>query len=189
MRIIPVPVREDNYAYVMMSTPTDGRAQAVFVDPYDVPKVRQTARDLGLQDDDIVGCITTHGHYDHAGGNLDFARAFPGRPVWGGSKSIDAVSQVVRHGDTFQLFDRAPVQVRCVATPCHTRDSICFYVEDTRSDAELAQTGHPVQDGAAGEKKRGVFTGYVALRDTAIRCSFLDAVVSLRGLPRTCTMR
>ena len=37
MRIIPVPVREDNYAYIVMSTPKGARPQGAFVDPYDVP--------------------------------------------------------------------------------------------------------------------------------------------------------
>ena len=41
MRIIPVPVREDNYAYIVMSTPKGARPQGAFVDPYDVPTVRR----------------------------------------------------------------------------------------------------------------------------------------------------
>lgn len=50
MRIIPVPVREDNYAYILMSTPTQSgvRPEAVFVDPFDVAKVRQAAHGAGL---------------------------------------------------------------------------------------------------------------------------------------------
>ena len=58
MRIIPVPVREDNYAYIVMSTPKGARPQGAFVDPYDVPTVRRAAHTLGLQDTDIVGSLS-----------------------------------------------------------------------------------------------------------------------------------
>ena len=54
MRIIPVPVREDNYAYIVMSTPKGARPQGAFVDPYDVPTVRRAAHTLGLQDLSLI---------------------------------------------------------------------------------------------------------------------------------------
>ena len=160
MKITPVPVRQDNYAYIMQSTPAQGRSQAVFVDVYDVPKVYRAARALGLEDSDIVGLITTHGHHDHAGGNTEFSRRFPGVPIYGGNK-VSSVTHVVGHGDKFSLFERcgAPVSVSAHATPCHTRDSVCFYVEDERSETELSSVGAGIREGAAGEKKRGVFTG------------------------------
>lgn len=160
MKITPVPVRQDNYAYIMQSTPAQGRSQAVFVDVYDVPKVHRAANALGLEDSDIVGLITTHGHHDHAGGNTEFSRRFPGVPIYGGNK-VSSVTHVVGHGDKFSLFEQsgAPVHVSTHATPCHTRDSVCFYVEDGRSEAELSSVGAGIQEGAAGEKKRGVFTG------------------------------
>lgn len=162
MRIIPVPVREDNYAYILMSTPTkEGvRPEAVFVDPFDVSKVSKAAHAIGLQDSDIVGLLTTHGHFDHAGGNDKFAQKYPNRPIWGGSSGIEGVTNVVRDGDKFTLFGQsAPVNVSCHATPCHTQDSICYLVDDQRSKEELANTPAGLREGADGEKKRGIFTG------------------------------
>lgn len=160
MKITPVPVRQDNYAYILQSTPVQGRSQAVFVDVYDVPKVHRAARALGLEDSDIVGLITTHGHHDHAGGNTEFSRRFPGVPIYG-DKRVSSVTHVVEHGHKFSLFEQsgAPVRVSAHATPCHTRDSVCFYVEDERSEAELSNVGAGIKEGATGEKKRGVFTG------------------------------
>lgn len=162
MKITPVPVREDNYAYILQSTPANGCSEAVFVDVYDVRKVHAAARKLGLEDSQIVGHITTHGHYDHAGGNANFAKEFPHVPIYGG-KDTSAVTNVVGHGDKFTLFagSGAAVNVSTHATPCHTRDSVCFCVEDERNEDELASIGDGIQEGAAGEKKRGVFTGYV----------------------------
>ncbi|WFD35112.1 hypothetical protein MCUN1_001961 [Malassezia cuniculi] len=160
MKITPVPVRQDNYAYILQSTPTKGRSQAVFVDVFDVPKVLSTAHSLGLEDSDIVGLITTHGHHDHAGGNETFAERFANVPIYGG-KGVKSVTNVISDGDKFTLFgdSGAAVQVTGLATPCHTRDSICFFVEDERSESDLANVGAGIQEGAAGEKKRGVFTG------------------------------
>lgn len=63
MKVIPVPVRNDNYAYLLVDTAT---SQAAAVDPYDVPKVQAAAEKAGVQ---IVANITTHHHVDHSGGN------------------------------------------------------------------------------------------------------------------------
>ncbi|KAI6036843.1 beta-lactamase-like protein [Pisolithus microcarpus] len=114
MKIVPVPVREDNYAYLLVDEPTN---KAAAVDPYDVPKVQAAANQLGVS---IIAAITTHHHFDHSGGNE--ASKYPGAPIYGGSSKIPKL---------------------CLATPCHTQDSICYHVTDT---AKTSQPG-------------GVFTG------------------------------
>lgn len=195
MLVIPVPVRDDNYAYIVKSSPKDAAsAEAVFVDAYDVPRVRDAAHKHGLDDSQIVGLLTTHGHYDHAGGNDAFAKAFPGRTIWGGSRDIPAVNKLVQDGDQFTLFGNSPaaLQVRAIATPCHTRDSICYHVEDPRSDAELSKIGDGLREGARGEKKSAVFTGYVSRGDAltpATRSSSRAAAASLRATRRRCSTR
>lgn len=63
MKVVPVPVREDNYAYLLVCEQTK---KAAVVDPYDVDKVSAAAESLGVQ---LVAGITTHHHYDHSGGN------------------------------------------------------------------------------------------------------------------------
>lgn len=63
MKIIPVPVRDDNYAYLLID---EASKTAAAVDPYDVTKVAAAAEANDVQ---IVAGITTHHHYDHAGGN------------------------------------------------------------------------------------------------------------------------
>lgn len=44
MQIVPVPVREDNYAYLLID---ESSKQAAAVDPYDVGKVIAAAEKLG----------------------------------------------------------------------------------------------------------------------------------------------
>ena len=63
MKVTPVPVRSDNYAYLLID---EESKKAVAVDPYDVSKVLSSVQRLGV---DIVACITTHHHDDHSGGN------------------------------------------------------------------------------------------------------------------------
>jgi len=63
MKVVPVPVREDNYAYLLID---EASKTAAAVDPYDVTKVAAAAEANGVR---IVAGITTHHHHDHAGGN------------------------------------------------------------------------------------------------------------------------
>jgi hypothetical protein len=63
MRVIPVPVRSDNYAYLLVD---DASKMAAAIDPYDVGKVVSAAQQHGVS---IVSSLTTHHHHDHAGGN------------------------------------------------------------------------------------------------------------------------
>ena len=51
MKVIPVPARDDNYAYLLVDTATN---QAAAVDLYDVPKVQAAAQKVGIQNPD--GC-------------------------------------------------------------------------------------------------------------------------------------
>jgi hydroxyacylglutathione hydrolase len=117
----------------------DKAGKAAAVDPFDVGKVKAAAEKLGVE---ITSAITTHHHFDHSGGNNDFASSYPGLPIYGGSEKVEALSKLVKDKDEFTIGDN--IHVRCLATPCHTQDSICYYVTD-KSDP----SSHP----------GGVFTG------------------------------
>ncbi|KII88728.1 hypothetical protein PLICRDRAFT_141242 [Plicaturopsis crispa FD-325 SS-3] len=136
MKVIPVPVRSDNYAYLLVDEPS---LLAAAVDPYDVDKVRAAAEAAGAT---IVAALTTHHHNDHSGGNEKFAAAYPDAPIFGGSRQIPALTTLVKEGDAFTIGEG--ISVKCIATPCHTQDSICYHFTSPTS----AET-HP----------GGVFTG------------------------------
>lgn len=63
MKVVPVPVRSDNYAYLLID---EKAKKAAAVDVFDVSKVQAAAQKEGV---DIVAVLTTHHHYDHSGGN------------------------------------------------------------------------------------------------------------------------
>ncbi|KAF7295308.1 Lactamase-B domain-containing protein [Mycena indigotica] len=135
MQIIPVPVRQDNYAYLLVDIATK---TAAAVDPFDVPTVTEAADNLGVS---IVAAITTHHHQDHSGGNKVFASTYPDAVIYAGSEKSPAATKIVKDKDEFTLGQN--IRVKCLATPCHTQDSICFHVTDP------SDPSHP----------GGVFTG------------------------------
>jgi len=120
-KVVPIPVRSDNYAYLVVD---EKSKKAAAVDPYDVRKVVSSAQGLGVE---IVACITTHHHDDHCGGNRLFTKEFPHAPIYGGSKRVKSVTKIVKDADAFTI---GSLDVKCLATPCHTQDSICYYVTD-----------------------------------------------------------
>lgn len=45
-----------------------------------------------------------------------------------GGKSCQAVTKVPANGETFKIGER--INVKALHTPCHTQDSICYFMED-----------------------------------------------------------
>ena len=69
--------------------------------------------------------LTTHHHWDHAGGNEELARRLPGIQVVGGDPRIGALTRLLVHNDTLQIGN---IHVKALFTPCHTSGHICYYV-------------------------------------------------------------
>ena len=44
-----------------------------------------------------------------------------------GGKNCQSVTKTPEHGSTFKLGN---ISVKSVHTPCHTQDSICYFLED-----------------------------------------------------------
>jgi hydroxyacylglutathione hydrolase len=122
MRTVVVPNRTDNYSYLLID---DKTRNAAALDTFDVLKIKAAAEEIGVK---IVANLTTHHHHDHSGGNVKFAATYPGVPIYGGSHNIPKLTNLVKDQDEFTIGD---LQVRCLATPCHTQDSICYFVTDT----------------------------------------------------------
>lgn len=57
-------------------------------------------------------------------------------PVIGG-KNCQSVTQSPTHGEEFKIGDR--ISVKALHTPCHTQDSICYFMQD--GDQRVVFTG------------------------------------------------
>ncbi|KXS10408.1 hydroxyacyl glutathione hydrolase [Gonapodya prolifera JEL478] len=119
MKVVPVPCLEDNYAYLLIDEKTGTSA---FVDPVQPEKLVAAAEKEGVKAS--IG-LTTHHHYDHAGGNEKLASLVPGVRIYGSDDRIPALTNSVSHNDTFKI---GSLTVTVLHTPCHTSGHICYYV-------------------------------------------------------------
>ena len=123
----------DNYCYLLVdrSGPV-GRPHAVaLVDPCESGAVVRALERLereeyvlgGLQP---VAILTTHKHWDHAGGNRALKRRYPQLRVYGGVEDrVAAATHHLSDGDELRV---GSLTVRALHAPCHTKGSMCFYV-------------------------------------------------------------
>jgi hydroxyacylglutathione hydrolase len=131
MFIKPIPLREDNYGYLIIDEAFPKKG--VLVDPFTLSKCQEVAKSSGVEE--IIANITTHHHQDHAGGNGDFAKAYPKAPIYGGSEQVENVNKIVGKGDSFPLFEGSSINVKTYPTPCHTQDSTAFFLEDSKTNS------------------------------------------------------
>lgn len=98
----------------------------------------------------LKSVITTHHHWDHAGGNGKLVSKATASglslKVYGGDDRIDALTNKVGQDDTFLL---GSLTVRCLFTPCHTTGHICYYI-DAPSGERAVFTGDTLFLGGCG---------------------------------------
>lgn len=96
--------------------------EAAVVDP-----VNPEAVIAAVQQNDVnlTKVLTTHHHWDHAGGNAKLLKSFTDLVIYGGDDRIEAINRKITHNDTFNIGN---LSVKCLATPCHTRGHICYYI-------------------------------------------------------------
>ena len=104
--------------------------EAAIVDPVDPNAVVSAVKENNVN---LTKVLTTHHHYDHAGGNTKLFKMVNNLKVYGGDDRIGALTDKVKHGDKFNI---GGLNVKCLETPCHTSGHVCYYVtgnEDTPS--------------------------------------------------------
>ncbi|TFK54829.1 Metallo-hydrolase/oxidoreductase [Heliocybe sulcata] len=104
------------------------------------------------------------------------ASTYPGAPIYGGSKQIPALTNLVKDKDEFKVDS---VSVKCLATPCHTQDSICFYVTDSSSHPGGVFTGDTLFIAGCGRFFEG--TGDEMHRALTYLGTLPDKTVMLNG--------
>ncbi|KAL5801283.1 hypothetical protein ACOSQ3_032915 [Xanthoceras sorbifolium] len=134
MKIFHIPCLEDNYSYLIID---EGTKEAAVVDPVEPEKVLEAAKRHGV---DLKIILTTHHHWDHAGGNEKMKEMVPGIKVYGGSlDNVKGCTDKVESGDKFSLG--ANVNILSLHTPCHTKGHISYYVTNKEGEDPAVFTG------------------------------------------------
>ncbi|CAK8695928.1 hydroxyacylglutathione hydrolase, mitochondrial-like [Clavelina lepadiformis] len=128
MRVKIVPALEDNYMYLLVDETTN---EAAAVDPVEPDKIIKAAADEGVK---LTTVLTTHHHWDHAGGNEDIIAKVKGLTVYGGDTRIAGVTTPLAHDFCFKI---GSLSVRSLFTPCHTSGHICYFVESNEEPAAV----------------------------------------------------
>ncbi|KAL0841476.1 hypothetical protein ABMA28_015153 [Loxostege sticticalis] len=124
-----LPALQDNYMYLIVDKATK---EAAIVDPVDPNSVLQAVQEQGVN---LTTVLTTHHHWDHAGGNADLVKQHPGLQVYGGDDRIGALTKKVQHNTQFNI---GHLNVQCLFTPCHTTGHICYFVSAPEEGNETA---------------------------------------------------
>lgn len=129
MKVELLPALTDNYMYLIIDEDTQ---EAAIVDPVQPQKVIETVKKHRVK---LTTVLTTHHHWDHAGGNEKLVKLEPGLKVYGGDDRIGALTHKVTHLSTLQV---GSLIVKCLSTPCHTSGHICYFVSKPGSSEPSA---------------------------------------------------
>ncbi|KAF6035787.1 HAGH [Bugula neritina] len=142
MKIELLPALADNYMYLLIDEKTN---ECAVVDPVKPPDVLAAVAKHGVK---LTTVLTTHHHWDHAGGNEELNSLKPGLTFYGGDHQIQPNTTIrVGHGDKLKV---GSLQIECLFTPCHTTGHICYYVEDVDNDPAVF-TGDTLLAAACGK--------------------------------------
>ncbi|XP_043192448.1 hydroxyacylglutathione hydrolase, mitochondrial-like isoform X1 [Amphibalanus amphitrite] len=141
MRVRIIPALQDNYMYLLVD---ESSKQAAIVDPVEPDSVRAAVKEEGVE---LTTVLTTHHHWDHAGGNEKLVAQVPGLTVLGGDDRIGALTRKVAHGDTLTV---GALKIECLFTPCHTTGHICYMVRGQEGEAPAVFTGDTLFQGGCG---------------------------------------
>ncbi|XP_033333600.1 hydroxyacylglutathione hydrolase, mitochondrial isoform X5 [Megalopta genalis] len=140
MKVRILPALQDNYMYLIIDEATQ---EAAIVDPVDPEAVLSVVKESNVN---LTKVLTTHHHWDHAGGNEKLCKQMSNLQVYGGDDRIGALTNKVKHDDTFNI---GGLKVQCLATPCHTTGHICYYITGNQ-DPPAVFTGDTLFAGGCG---------------------------------------
>ncbi len=88
----------------------------------------------------VAQVLLTHHHHDHAGGARRFAELV-GAPVRALDPALTLGAEALGHGD---VVAAAGVELRVLATPGHTTDSLCFVLDGPGATGPAVLTGDTI---------------------------------------------
>lgn len=132
MRVHIIPALLNNYMYVIVDEQTN---ECAAVDPVEPEKIQDVVKRENLK---LKYILTTHHHWDHAGGNYRMTRLFAGVEVLGRDMQIPELTRKVNPGEHFMIGRQT---FECLLTPCHTSGHICYYFRGDDNEPGVVFTG------------------------------------------------
>ena len=117
--VIIIPALGDNFIYLYRYNQNDAFA----VDPSDGSLVLRAMKRHGLN---LKMILLTHHHWDHVGGTEELKHKTGCKVIGADRRRIPGIDLVVADEQILPVGDR---NVRVIATPGHTRTSVCYYME------------------------------------------------------------
>ena len=125
MRIVTVPCRSDNYAYLVICEKTN---LAAVVDPSLAEPVLAALEAEGVS---VAAIWNTHHHFDHVEGNAAIAKKYSGCEIVGYETDRDRIpgqTRLVSDGDVLEVGEQVCAEV--IFNPGHTSGAISYYVKN-----------------------------------------------------------
>jgi hydroxyacylglutathione hydrolase len=153
MKILTVSVLKDNYCYLVYSE--KNRYQTLLIDCGHADTVKDFASKEGLT---IVSVLTTHHHWDHAGGNEDLQKLIPNLKVYG-ETNVKALTHHLQGGEQFNV---GSLKITAHVTPYHTKGHICYEIIDEEKSNEPSSlfTGDTLFLAGCGKFFEGTAEGF-----------------------------
>jgi len=126
--VITIPALGDNYIYLYRYSQNN----AFVVDPGDAGAVLKELKEHRLN---LTDALSTHRHFDHTAGIEDLKKKT-------GCKVIVSEKTEIFHIDN--------MNIQIIATPGHTRDSVCYYVQPSEKHSGVLFTGDTLFIGGCG---------------------------------------
>nr|XP_020024979.1 hydroxyacylglutathione hydrolase, mitochondrial isoform X2 [Castor canadensis] len=169
MKIELLPALTDNYMYLLIDEDTQ---EAAIVDPVQPQKVVETVRKHGVK---LTTVLTTHHHWDHAGGNEKLVKLEPALKVYGGDDRIGALTHKVTHLSTLQV------------TPC-----LWLAVGSSMKELQTKCTRHCLRSWAGSlQKQKSIVATNTPSTTSSLHAMWSPAILPFRRNwpgPRTSTL-
>ncbi|MCH8120682.1 MAG: hydroxyacylglutathione hydrolase [Planctomycetes bacterium] len=128
--VITIPALGDNYIYLYRYNQNN----TFVVDPGDAGVVLKA---LEKQNLNLTHVLITHRHFDHTAGMEDLKKKT-------GCKALAPEKAEILNPD------KIGVNIQVIATPGHTRDSVCYYVQPSDKHSGVLFTGDTLFIGGCG---------------------------------------
>lgn len=156
-----------NYSYLLS---TNDKKKSWLIDPAETLEVMEDLTTDEIKT--IEAIVNTHHHYDHAGGNVTTLAALKEKGcnvshVIAGSQRSPIANEIP---DNLHETSLGKLKILCIRTPCHTQDSICYYVQDTETGEQAIFTGDTLFTGGCGR----FFEGTAEEMDKALNVNLLE---------------